>query len=44
LEKALSHGGDKEYEILIHYSEVLEKSGDTTSAEKYKEKAEKLKK
>lgn len=43
LEKALSHGGDKEYEILIHYSEVLEKLGDTTSAEKYREKAEKLK-
>ena len=43
LEKALSHGGDKEYEILIHYSEVLEKLGDTTSAEKYREKAEKVK-
>jgi len=43
LEKALKNGGDKEYEILIHYSEVLEKLGDTTSAEKYKEKAEEVK-
>jgi predicted Zn-dependent protease len=44
LEKALSHGGDKEYEILIHYSEVLEKLGDTAAAEKYKEKANERKK
>ena len=39
LEKALKNGGDKEYEILIHYSEVLEALGDTINAEKYKEKA-----
>ena len=44
LEKALSHGGDKEYEILIHYSEVLEKLGDTSAAAKYKGKAEEMKK
>ena len=43
LEKALKNGGDKEYEILLHYSEVLEALGDTISAEKYKEKAEKIK-
>ena len=43
LEKALKNGGDKEYEILIHYSEVLEALGDATSAAKYKEKAEQLK-
>jgi predicted Zn-dependent protease len=43
MEKALSHGGDKEYEILIHYSEILEKLGDTNAAAKFKEKAEKLK-
>jgi len=39
LEKALKNGGDKDYEILIHYSEVLEALGDTTNAEKYRGKA-----
>ena len=43
LEKALSHGGDKEYEILLHYSQVLEALGDTTAAEKYKTKADEVK-
>ena len=43
LEKALANGGDKEYEILIHYSEVLEILGETKSAKEYKEKAEQFK-
>jgi tetratricopeptide (TPR) repeat protein len=43
LEKAIQHGGDKEYEILIHYSQTLEKLGETTRAEEYKAKAERLK-
>ncbi len=43
LEKALTHGGDKDYDILIHYSQVLEKLGETTLAAEYKEKARQLK-
>jgi tetratricopeptide (TPR) repeat protein len=44
LERALGHGGNKEYDILIHYSQVLEKLGETTLSEEYREKAEQLKK
>jgi tetratricopeptide (TPR) repeat protein len=43
LEKALAHGGDQEYEILIHYSQTLEKLGETTLSEEYKTKAEQVK-
>ncbi len=42
LEKALKNGGDNDYDILIHYSQVLEKLGDARQSEEYKQKAEQL--
>jgi tetratricopeptide (TPR) repeat protein len=43
LEKALKHGGNKEYEILMHYSLVLEKLGEVSLSKEYREKADQLK-
>ncbi|MDR2410367.1 MAG: tetratricopeptide repeat protein [Bacteroidales bacterium] len=43
LEKALQHGGNKDYDILFHYSKVLEELGEITLSKEYKEKAEQLK-
>jgi tetratricopeptide (TPR) repeat protein len=43
LEKAIEHGGNKDYDILIHYSQVLEKLGETTLSKEYREKAERFK-
>ena len=43
LEKALSNGGTADYDILIHYSQVLERLGETKLSEEYKKKAERLK-
>ncbi|MDR1183117.1 MAG: tetratricopeptide repeat protein [Bacteroidales bacterium] len=43
LEKALGHGGNNDYDILSHYSLVLEKLGETTLSKEYREKAEQLK-
>ena len=42
LEKAFSNGGDTEYEILIHYGEILEALGDRDAAENYRKKAEEV--
>ncbi|MDR1793321.1 MAG: tetratricopeptide repeat protein [Bacteroidales bacterium] len=44
LEKALSHQGDKNIDILLHYSQLLDKMGDISGAKIYKSKAEALKK
>jgi len=43
LEKALKNGGTADYDILIHYSQVLEILGDTKLSEEYRLKAEQLK-
>ena len=43
LEKALKNGGNTDYDILIHYSQVLEKLGESELSEEYKQKAEQLK-
>lgn len=43
LEKSLKNGGNTSYEILLHYSQVLERLGDITKSEEYKQKAEQLK-
>jgi len=43
LEKALKNGGEKDYDIVNHYSILLEKMGETQKAEEYKKKAEQLK-
>jgi len=39
LEKALSHGGDKDGTILEHYGDVLYKLGNTEKALEYWKKA-----
>jgi len=44
LEKALANGGGSEYEILLHYSEVLEVLGEMIQAREYKDKANRIKK
>ncbi|MDR0605085.1 MAG: hypothetical protein LBG80_12350 [Bacteroidales bacterium] len=43
LEKALTHGGNKDYDILLHYSIVLETLGEISLSKEYKDKAEQLK-
>jgi len=43
LEKALKNGGETNYDVVNHYSILLEKMGDTQKAEEYKKKAEQLK-
>ncbi|MDR0368212.1 MAG: tetratricopeptide repeat protein [Bacteroidales bacterium] len=43
LEKALKNGGDTSSEILLHYSEVLQKLGEIAKSEEYKQKAEQYK-
>jgi len=43
LEKALKNGGEKDYDVVNHYSILLEKMGETQKAEEYKKKAQMLK-
>ena len=43
LEKALKNGGENDYDVVNHYSVLMEKMGDTPKAEEYKKKAEALK-
>jgi len=43
LEKALKNGGENNYDVVNHYSLLLEKMGETQKAEEYKKKAEQLK-
>jgi Tfp pilus assembly protein PilF len=43
LEKAMKNGGEKDYDVVSHYSILLEKMGETQKAEEYKKKAERLK-
>lgn len=42
LEKALSHGGDKEAEILEHYGDILHHKGEKTKALEYWNKAKEI--
>ncbi|MCL2131985.1 MAG: tetratricopeptide repeat protein [Lentimicrobiaceae bacterium] len=43
LEKALKNGGENDYDVVNHYSIVLETMGETQKAEEYRQKAEQLK-
>ena len=43
LEKALKNGGENDYDVVNHYSILLEKMGETPKAEEYKKKAQQLK-
>jgi tetratricopeptide (TPR) repeat protein len=43
LEKALKNGGENDYDVVNHYSILLEKMGDAQKADEYKKKAESLK-
>ena len=43
LEKALKNGGENDYDVVNHYSILMEKMGDDSKANEYKKKAELLK-
>jgi tetratricopeptide (TPR) repeat protein len=43
LEKALKNGGNNDYDILFHYSKVLEELGEVSLSKEYRQKAEQLK-
>ena len=43
LEKALKNGGENDYDVVNHYYLLMEKMGNATKAEEYKQKAQQLK-